>query len=94
MEAPESFSFDWIVKSTENRKVECLDFYTENGWDIVLLRVQTKGIDGWVTRFEAGNPLLGGVKSYSSWNTAEKYFFELLGRVHRDAEIRKAKEGQ
>ena len=92
MEVPKNFSFDWILRETENREVECLDFYREGDYDLILVRVQMKNRDGWETRYESGNPLLGGIKSYNSYNNAEKYFYELIGRVHRSSEARKEKK--
>ena len=83
--APEKFSFDWILKSNENRKAECENFYSENNYDVVLLRVECRTANGWKTKYEVGNPLLGGIKTYSAYNTADKYFFELVGRIHIDA---------
>lgn len=79
------FSFDWIIKSNQNRLVRDYDLYSENGYDIVLVTVKNEN----GTHYEAGNPLLGGVKHFKSYKTANKYFYELIGRVHRDAISRK-----
>lgn len=93
MDVPKNFSFDWILNETENRKVECIDYYSEGGYDLIFVRSQIRcNGDEWETRYESGNPLLGGIKSYNSYNNAEKYFYELIGRIHRAVLARKEGE--
>lgn len=88
MNAPSSFSFDWILESGSRRKAQLIDFYKEGQWEVAFVEVRINDGDEWVMRYEVGNPLLGGIKHYSAYNTAEKYFFELIGRIHRDAMCR------
>lgn len=87
MKAPEKFSFDWILESNENRKAECLDFYTKNGCDIVLLSVQTNfATPEWIQKYEVGNPLLGGVRTYRSYKRARAYFDRIVGLLDKKGE--------
>ena len=92
------FGFDWVIKDEhpELRKTDLLDFYAEGKWEIVFVQARIylgihDGEKEYTTRYEVGNPLLGGIKNFTNYKTAEKYFFEMMGRVHRDAEIRKAR---
>ncbi len=86
--SPPEFSFDWVLKGNDMRRPALLNLYTANGWDVPLVKVQIRDRGMWYVKYEVGNPLLGGIKTYTSYRTAEKKFFELVGRIHRDAEIR------
>lgn len=83
-----SFSFDWIIHDTNPnyRRTELIDLYKSKGYDIVFIKVHlNQGIksDDWVIRYEVGNPLLGGVKTYKSYANAERHFYELIGMIER-----------
>lgn len=88
MEAPEGFGFSWVLKSDDNVKNELLNYYKEGQWEIIFVERKVLYKDGWGTCYWVGHPLLGGIKDFKNHNTAEKYFFELIGRVHMDAKIK------
>lgn len=78
------FSFDWIIRDTDNRKTELLDFYKQGQWDVVLVEVQLRMHGNeFSTHYEAGNPLLGGVKSFKTLPRARRYFRDMVGDLVR-----------
>lgn len=88
------FSFSWILKETSERIPSLENFYSENGWDIAFVRVKRMTVDGWKVFWQVGNPLLGGIKEYTRYDTADKRFMELVGRVHIDAICRAEKKSR
>lgn len=88
----QEFGFDWILNETDSHKVELINFYKEGQWEIVFIKVENRNsmTGEWDTHYEAGNPLLGGVRAYASYKSAEKKFYDLVGRVHIDAQAKEA----
>lgn len=80
--------FGWILESNSTQRANLLNFYEEGQWQIAFVERKMCINNDWETSYIVGNPLLGGLKTYRSYNTAEKYFFEMVGRIHIDAEIR------
>ena len=90
------FGFDWILQDNKNRTAELCDFYKEGEWEIAYVKANIRmgycdGREEWTTRYEVGNPLFGGIKNFSSFAKADKYFYELVGRVHMKALHQQAK---
>ena len=90
------FSYDWIIKDGYRYRAELLALHKGVRWDLALVKAYITEIwaDGSMTTkvvYRTGNPLLGGIRDYKSFKTAQRKYNELLSAIIKDEQVR-AKE--
>ena len=76
------FSFDWIIEDSDNRITELLALHRFKQWDVAFVKAKIRISDNeFVTRYEAGNPLLEGIKHFKTFSRAQKYYNQLVDRL-------------